>query len=144
MYCKIDLEGNDNLCLSDMTPESKPQFLSIEVIRGDRQLELLRRLGYRRFKLISQRTWRQPSKALALAKAAFGRFALPSIVFTAIESRLSRRRFDGPWRFRGGTSGPFGDRTHGPWLDADDATELAVLLERQRHPSDWFDIHAAV
>jgi len=143
-YCKIDLEGNDNLCLEDMTADTKPEFLSIEVIRGNRQLELLGKLGYRRFKLISQRTLRQPSKALALTKAAIGRYAPTSIAFTAVESRLSRRRYDGDWRFPGGTSGPFGERTHGRWLSLKEAGELAHLLERQKYPSDWFDIHATV
>lgn len=143
-YCKIDIEGNDDLCLEDMRPDSKPDFISVEVIDPQRQIGLLGRLGYSRFKLISQRTFRQPGNGLAALKLAVGKLSLASRLFTAVEARLCRVRSDGGWRFPGGSSGPFGAATAGDWLAPRQAVDLACLLERRRDCSDWFDIHAAL
>lgn len=142
-YCKIDIEGNDDLCLVDMAPKTAPKFVSVEVIDPARQLRLLGSLGYDRFKLISQRTLRQPSMALARLKAILARIGPASRLFTTAEARLGRRRFDGEWRFRGGSSGPFGENTSGTWLTADQALDLSRTLERRKELWDWFDIHAA-
>jgi len=142
-YCKIDIEGNDNLCLRDLSPSTRPDYLSVEVIRADEQIRLLEALGYRRFKLISQRTLRQPSEALARLKVAVSSGTAASWLFTTIEARTSRRRFEGAWRFRGGSSGPFGEDAHGHWLTAQEAGELAAILARRRDVWDWFDLHAA-
>jgi FkbM family methyltransferase len=67
-FLKIDIEGNDLLCLNDLSPSSLPRFISIEsecstsdrvgtVEDGLRVLSTLRDLGYRKFKLIDQRTF---------------------------------------------------------------------------------------
>ncbi|HET9458629.1 MAG TPA: FkbM family methyltransferase [Sphingomicrobium sp.] len=141
-YCKIDIEGNDNLCLKDMSSSTRPDYVSVEVICAGEQVRLLQALGYTRFKLISQRTLRQPGKALAKLKASASILPPFSCVMTAIEARLTRRRFDGNWRFPGGSSGPFGENTHGRWLNAGEATELSEILARRREAWDWFDLHA--
>lgn len=140
-YCKIDIEGNDNFCLEDMTREAKPRFVSVEAIRGDEQLRLLHQLGYSRFKIISQRTLRQPAKWLSRLKAPLPR---PARWFlTTAEARLARRRSDGAWRFPRGSSGPFGEDTAGKWLTFEQALELEKALPAD-DLSDWFDIHAAI
>jgi FkbM family methyltransferase len=55
-YCKIDIEGNDRLCLEDLNPSDIPMFISIEMAHSDgaEDLELLYVLGYRKYKIISQ------------------------------------------------------------------------------------------
>ena len=55
-YCKIDIEGNDHLCLEGIDAADKPQYVSVEMslAKGDRDLSLLHALGYRKFKIISQ------------------------------------------------------------------------------------------
>lgn len=68
-YCKIDIEGNDELCLDDIGGHTRPKYLSIEVIDGHPQIERLAELGYSRFKLVSQRTLRQPAFIAARAKS---------------------------------------------------------------------------
>jgi len=141
-YCKIDIEGNDNLCLKDMSPSTRPDYLSVEVICAEEQIGLLEALGYTRFKLISQRTLRQPGKAMARLKVGASFLPIVSLVTTALEARLTRRRFDGNWRFPGGSSGPFGEDTHGRWLGAREVTDLAAILARRREAWDWFDLHA--
>lgn len=142
-YCKIDIEGNDDLCLKDMSRSTRPDYLSVEVICAAEQVGLLETLGYTRFKLISQRTLRQPGKALARLKV--GTSILPpfSCLTTALEARLTRRRFDGNWRFQGGSSGTFAEDTHGRWLSALEVIDLAAILARRRDAWDWFDLHAS-
>lgn len=140
-YCKIDIEGNEKLCLEDLTAETRPTFISTEVIDGDRQIETLRRLGYTRFKLISQRTLRQPSMAIAWLKAHVPRW--PERLIVTAEAKLMRHRFDGAWRFPGGSSGPFGEATPGAWLAADQALRLHNMLDRNGQDYEWFDLHAA-
>ena len=49
-FCKIDIEGSDSRCLADLTPETRPPFVSAELLPGDRHIERLRDLGYSRFK----------------------------------------------------------------------------------------------
>jgi hypothetical protein len=139
-YCKIDIEGNDNLCLKDIIGRTKPKFLSIEIIRGDPQLQLLEDVGYTKFKLISQRTLRQPAEALAALKARMPTWARTQ--FIRIETHLSRKRADREWRFPNGSSGPFADETPGNWLTIEEALALNAMLDEAYDFSEWFDIHA--
>jgi FkbM family methyltransferase len=62
-YCKIDMEGHDRLCLTSLTPKLTPEYISIEMAHkdGDVDISLLHDLGYRKFKIISQITWAQPT-----------------------------------------------------------------------------------
>jgi FkbM family methyltransferase len=140
VYCKIDIEGNDNLCLKDMPRNPKPKFLSIEHIRHDRQIELLKDLGYNRFKIVSQLTLRPPIRALALLKTRLPLWFHKQ--FLRVESRLARHGFDGQWRFPRGSSGPFGENTPGKWLNAEEAVELLRIIDTVEDAVDWHDIHA--
>ena len=54
-YCKIDIEGNDHLVVSAMTPESRPAFISAEVSER-RVARPVCGLGYDRFKLVHQQS----------------------------------------------------------------------------------------
>src|ERR1700676_1365554 len=74
-YCKIDIEGNDRLCLHDMKPGSLPAYLSVEMSHSDgsTDLHLLKHLGYRKFKIISQVSRSQPLTALAELSFRLGR-----------------------------------------------------------------------
>jgi hypothetical protein len=57
-FCKIDIQGNDFLCLEGFTPHEVPKFLSIEANDLNlRLLDMLRVLGYSLFKCISQSTF---------------------------------------------------------------------------------------
>lgn len=148
-FCKIDIEGNDELCLRGFRRDARPEFVSVEVpligtgltrgAGGRRLIELLTCLGYTRFKIISQVTYRQPNKAFAHVKATMP--APVSRWITAAQS-LFRKRWDGDWRFLDGCSGPFGDVVPGGWLNSEDAAELSFSLEKNADLSDWWDIHA--
>lgn len=144
LYCKIDIEGNDDLCLADLAEVSagdRPRFLSVELIDGARQIRLLHRLGYGRFKIVSQRTFRQPGKPLAPFKRRLPAWARR--VLTSAGARLTRHGRDGSWRFARGSSGPFGDATPGPWLSVGEALELNRAIAPGEDLWEWFDIHAA-
>jgi FkbM family methyltransferase len=49
-YLKIDIEGNDSLCVQDLDPRRLPKFISMETTSPD----LLAERGFKRFKAISQ------------------------------------------------------------------------------------------
>ena len=147
-YCKIDIEGNDWLCLAGMTAETAPKYLSIEMshAQGDRDLAMLSALGYSDFKIVSQVTRAQPIQLIT----ALG-YRLPPRA-----SRLSRKlvkrllgvwRSDG-WQFPSNSSGGFGENTPGSWKSSDHTLRTWQLLHdidlkyATHGLGEWFDIHA--
>ena len=138
LYCKIDIEGSEHLCLRDMTGDRRPPYLSVELSDGEAQIRQLAGLGYARFKIISQTSFRQPGRTIASLKRGLGPTAAK--VLAAIELHA------GAARSRGGIgpSGPFGEETHGRWLSAEDAIKLNRLLDPPKKSADWYDIHAAL
>ena len=135
-YCKIDIEGNDHLCLRAISTSTRPRYISVEIEEAEREFADLVALGYRRFKLISQTSFRQPRTSTAFLNAHLGPLA------RRVAAHMQRGR--GPtggasW----GPSGPFGEDTHGQWMSAERALALSRLLAADRSPADWFDIHAA-
>ena len=167
-YLKIDIEGNDHLCIEALREDDLPRYLSVE--QGPRILELLPRLaeiGYTGFKCIGQShllplqlppttaaVWYGRAVGLrprrSAANAAFrlvgGNRAL------ALLLRRMRRR-DG-WSFPPGSSGPFGEATPGRWLDLEELRTTLDHFHRLRQAghssifwngeeySFWADVHA--
>jgi FkbM family methyltransferase len=141
-YCKIDIEGCDGLCLRDLTATTRPAFISAELLPGDRHIETLSGLGYARFKILSQRTFRPPNRIITAWQAR-----LPSRVsrkLTNMLPALTRYGGDGTWQFSEYSSGPFGSGTCGRWLTAGEALGLQRLVERNPDGADWYDVHAAL
>jgi FkbM family methyltransferase len=61
-YMKIDIEGNDRICIAGLTNAAAPPYISVEMdhARGDEDIQRLAELGYRGFKLICQNnSWHQ-------------------------------------------------------------------------------------
>jgi FkbM family methyltransferase len=147
-YCKIDIEGNDHLCLEGIDPADKPKYISVEMslAKGDRDLSLLKALGYRKFKIISQVTFGPARAALQVALSY-----VPGRVRRTIK-RVERSRFgrwrDGEWSFSHGSSGTFGDNLPGQWLDYDRAVALwrsingIYVRQKSNGLGEWYDIHA--
>jgi FkbM family methyltransferase len=139
-YCKVDIEGNDDLCLADLGEATRPCYISVELGGDERQIGRLAELGYSGFKIISQRTLRQPSPAMVALKAKMP----PRLrrLVAAGEAGLLRHR-PGQWRHLPGSSGPFGEEAHGPWQTADQALGTWQQIRRASPGlSDWFDVHA--
>lgn len=145
-YLKIDIEGNDRLCLKDLTPETAPEHISVEANELG-LLDLLEALGYDRVKCISQFYFLPIELPPAPAQLAFEE-----------KSRAGRsldecRTFDG-WQFRTGSSGVFGPDLPGRWQTFAEMRETFTHfreLKRSGVPtpfwndrpySFWADFHA--
>ena len=145
-FCKIDIQGNDFLCL-----------------RGFRHA-----VGYSQFKCISQYTFlpiqlppvpeqTKVERASALLQSRRFRHR----VFREcggrkwLQDHLERTRNQNGWIFPPQSSGPFGDRTLGRWLNYDemkrtyreflhrrDAGETSIFWTDQTLQSFWADFHA--
>jgi len=146
LYCKIDIEGNDHLCLAKMRKGHTPPFLSLELSRlsSGNSFVTLCELGYKRFKVIDQ------ARFCTVAPRVYRLLDAPSVIGAVARraNRLGRSRMshDG-WRFPMGSSGAIGPATPGRWLDIDSARRICDLVEeRKRNTSllEWFDLHAAL
>ena len=114
-YIKVDIEGADAVAVRALEhlPES-PQYVSFEsdLLAPEETLELLDllvRLGYRRFKMVNQalnETISPPDPPLE------GRF---------VEARFS-----------GQMSGLFGEESPGSWIDADTVRDQYLAISRQQ------------
>jgi FkbM family methyltransferase len=135
LYMKIDIEGNDVLCLEGLTAETAPPYLSVEAHRLE-YLVLLYNLGYRQFKCIDQtdHNWTGRPTGVRLVDAA--RRRVGARLRTAVGSEDSYSR---------GSSGPFGEESRGKWKDLE---TVAYEWLRMRHgkrplnPHGWYDFHA--
>lgn len=168
-YLKIDIEGNDHLCIRDLAGGPLPRFVSMETeCTGDSEvlsetqsiasLNLLHDTGYRRFKLIRQdHIAAEPYSDFArfvqrlIYAAAYGRLQAPGLSQIARQF-TTEQRLNRIYRYpdAGGIK-PWGDQMPGPWLSFDQAKAL-YLKARERHfrrtdaPkfSFWYDWHATV
>lgn len=170
-FLKIDIEGNDILCLDDLNPSSLPRYISVEsecpiddtpigVDDGVRVLHKLRDLGYQWFKLIDQYTFCSISvppslnylvdaasrKWLTRAPLRYirGTYRLSQYLMTKPKLERSLR-----WKFPPGSSGALGEDTVGRWISCE-AAERAYRRHRESyfqnpgvaHHSFWCDWHA--
>jgi FkbM family methyltransferase len=166
-YLKVDIEGNDFLCLRDLTGKPLPQFISVEAecVGDDNDIEvngplanlsLLYELGYTRFKLIGQSDLRVAphSNLQALIQrfvksAAYGRIRFP--VFSELARLLTGHAYlqrKHGFRFAFGSSGAWGDGTPGRWLSLEQSEALYIKV-RNRYSKVtgadfWYDWHATV
>ena len=171
-FLKIDIEGNDRLCLDALSPSSLPAYLSVESEcpldeksaspeEGLLTLQKLYAVGYRKFKLINQYTFCSlswppslhhgvevlASRALNLLPTK----SRPSLDFIT-RHLVTRRRLERRFRheFPLGSSGPWGEDTPGKWISYAEA-ERAYRRYRNRYflrvqeanfYSFWCDWHA--
>jgi FkbM family methyltransferase len=130
-YLKIDIEGTDLAAASSVEElEDRPQFISIETEinrfgRALGEIELLRSLGYCKFKPVQQQT--------------------------IMGTRLMSRTRDGTsfeHVFERGASGPFGDDLTGEWLDyATVRRAYRAIFTRYRavgHLSPFYKLYVAL
>lgn len=161
-YLKIDIEGNDIICLTSLTNEvEKPAYVSAEVNGIDLILKL-HELGYTRFKLIDQFSFLplelpvMPEYAFFMRHKKFRGSANPSVrvirklfgktVDAYFESRY-RPVFSYPHSF--GSSGPFGDNLPGKWQHFEEVLKIYLHYKSEHEGSIrdngynfWVDIHA--
>jgi hypothetical protein len=155
-YLKIDIEGYDRICLDSLQAGHCPQYLSCELTHGDGLIGQLHGLGYRRFKLVNQSTYTDATPVFddqigfrALRKLCTCVPAVKRLLPDGVRSDFDTFTPERGYRFPQGSSGPFGEETHGPWRNKDEIVRrydrirsrflrAAVPLEQC-----WYDVHAS-
>jgi FkbM family methyltransferase len=166
-YLKIDIEGNDRVCVEALQGGTLPRYISVESecvgdsavlsdVEATAMLELLRNVGYQRFKLVNQiKGWTsvRPNAAAhfgmrLLNSAANGRFRVRGFAEFAGRFADSGRIASLGFSFSRGSSGPWGGDVPGGWMPFDKARSTYL---RERHAffamdrplySFWYDWHA--
>ncbi len=166
-YLKIDIEGNDRLCVDALSSCKIPKYISVEAecvgdsaVLSDEtsvtMLELLREVGYRKFKLVKQVGWIPIGTNGAanlyrrlVQSVARGRLRVGGL--SRIAERLTvqgRIAASSGFVLSSGSSGPWGDDIAGGWMTHEKAKSLYL---RTRHSyfskeralySFWYDWHA--
>lgn len=161
-YMKIDIEGNDILCLTALLNcEEKPKYISVEMNEIDEILKL-KELGYKKFKIIHQpsllpleipelreynlykkhNTFKQSMNIFVrVARKLFGK--------TINKSFENKYRYLFEYNHPYGSSGPFAEKLPGKWLDFESVVKTYEYYktEHERSGNDtgynyWIDIHA--
>lgn len=138
-YLKVDIEGADRLCVLALTAALRPPYLSFEM--GDDADELIAHaasVGYRRFKVVNQLSFRELANQEALVDRLAHRL-MRELGYA--EPRLVRRA--GRFFVVGHSSGPVPWEGDGRWWSA---AEVRARLEAARASGalrGWYDIHAA-
>jgi FkbM family methyltransferase len=147
-FVKIDIEGYDIHCLTSLTPETAPPYISVELAHqdGDKLIEQLTRLGYQEFKIVNQRTM-SPALPIELRLE----YALPrkaENLLRRVHTKLRGRWRDGDWKFAFGSSGAFGEKAPGGWVGGGRAHQVWRFIKdvdghyNSKSLGNWFDIHA--
>ncbi len=166
LYLKIDIEGNEQICLVDLARFEPPQYISLECHHfGDQGeqgfllLDKLHDLGYLRFKLINQYTFCAMSRPShfsltldSIARRLVGQPPLNRITGSywlarhfIVRTKL-QHRFG--WQFPMGSSGVWGEDTDGEWVTHEKAKRLYSHYHQlyRNSPTNlfWCDWHAAL
>jgi FkbM family methyltransferase len=154
---KIDIEGNDHLCIDALEAGSLPKYVSFEGGPNGFEFQRLRDLGYSHFKGISQFAFlplelpptpqrRDCERAQRIRERA-QRLRRSRNLAVRIFRRLGGRRYleelaqQRPrgfrtcrgWNFPEGSSGPFGEGLPGRWQTADELLDTYSKLKAMRH-----------
>ncbi len=145
-YLKIDIEGNDYLCIDALESYDLPRYVSTEIL-GDNNLERLKvlarlyELGYTKFKCISQfdfiamenplakevkeyQRFRQIVRNNNLVLRGFMKLGVRKIINNKINELEAEFRTRGGYTFPEGSSGPFGEDTPGKWMNIHEIKEV--------------------
>jgi FkbM family methyltransferase len=139
-YLKVDIEGADRLCVLSLTREARPRFLSFEV--GSDFEELLAHahgIGYSRFKLINQSSFRELSRTAMLSDRLVRR-----LVRALGYAEPGRIRRDGRFFVSARSSGPAPWRSDGAWYSRDEALARWQRARQAQRLTAWYDLHATV
>jgi FkbM family methyltransferase len=165
-YLKVDIEGNDLLCLQDLKAGDLPKYISVEA--GDiRLLTVLRDLGYTSFKCISQFNFLPleiPPSREQRYQEQVQRLLCSEHIGLRVLRRLGLRRWlirqvnrsrrSGSWVFPLGSSGTFGEDLPGRWQSFEEMWStyrhfwqlqekgVTSLFWYEKEYSFWSDFHA--
>lgn len=137
-YLKVDIEGADRLCVLKLTAETRPQYLSFEI--GPDVEELIdhaARIGYTRFKIINQISFRELANESSLRDRLKHRLA-ERMGFA--DPRLIKRA--GRFFVSGRSSGPAPWESDGRWYSAEETRSRWRRARELAPATAWYDIHA--
>lgn len=154
-YCKVDIEGTDEKCLLSLTGiQELPAFLSCESeCVGENQtltdpealstLNILKDLGYSKFKLVDQLTLIPLAPNKHFYKEEM--YIQPKIgLLQKIKNKIIKKKQEDyhnylsgkfSFKFKYGSSGPFGDDIEGEWVSYLIAKEMLLF-----HRNDYFGL----
>jgi FkbM family methyltransferase len=135
-YLKVDIEGADRFCVLSLTSENRPAYLSFEI--GDDVDELLSHtatLGYKKFKIINQKSFRE----FANIECLYDRIARKLIRHLGYAHPMMIKRA-GRLFVSGHSSGPVPWHSDGQWRSYD---ETRSIINNVKLPG-WNDIHASL
>ena len=135
-FLKVDIEGADRFCVLSLQPDTMPAYLSFEI--GNDIIELLhhtRAIGYKKYKVINQNTFREIANLNCLYDWVAQRVMWRLGFADPRELKRAGRFF-----VAGHSSGPVPWRSDGVWRSFDGV--MAVLNKEKL--SGWNDILAAV
>jgi FkbM family methyltransferase len=165
-YLKVDIEGNDFLCLQDLQGRELPKYISIET-SGISLLTTLHNLGYTSFKWISQinflpleifpsdeQKYQEKLQRLLYSKRLPLRILRKLGLKRWLNSQINRNRYFNDWFFSYGSSGAFGEDLLGGWQSFDEIRNTYEHFQKLRKAgqpslfwtnkgySFWTDFHA--
>lgn len=139
-YMKVDIEGADRFCILQLTRTTRPRYVSFEIGPDvDELLEHVRSLGYTRFKIINQVSFRELDDEANLRDRIVRRAG----EFLGIgDPRLVRRA--GRFFAAGRCSGPVPWKTGGRWYGGEETVTRWQRVRVRGTHSAHYDIHATL
>jgi len=177
-YLKIDIEGNDHLCIDALKVGNLPKYISTEAW-GNNTLERLdvldklHKLGYTKFKCISQfhfialekimtknvqkyQKLKQVTTSKNLLIRLFRKIIGIEKFYRKINELETKFRTVEGYVFPEGSSGPFGEDTPGKWMNINEIKDVykyyldlfnkdveSIFWRKGFHYSFWTDFHAS-
>ncbi len=140
VYLKVDIEGADRLCILPLTSDHRPDFLSFEVGEDvDELIEHALTIGYRRFKVINQNSFRELANQWCLQDRLARRLVR---VLGFNEPRYVRR--GGRFFLMGHSSGPVPWQSDGEWWSGEATRSRLRDAKASGTLSGWYDIHVTL
>lgn len=155
-YCKIDIEGNDIVALESLKGAKElPSFISVETECLDdnaepfsttfETLDILKGLGYKRFKLVDQSTLKVLDGSPFYLKPMCVEKMIDNILYAKELLHQEKTLFSHVYPC---TSGPFGNDLRGEWSDYESAKQLIAFYSQEQRKTGtpvwyfWCDWHA--
>ena len=140
-YLKVDIEGADRHCVLTLDAAIRPSYVSFEM--GDDWEELLDhlvRIGYTRFKLISQVSFRELANVEAVGDRIAARLRQLARLSPPRAIRRARRLFKPEH-----SSGPMPEQSDGRWSGAAEIRRRWLAYQATgSNAGGWFDLHAGL
>lgn len=149
-YLKIDIEGNDDLCLTGLDKMNLPEYISLEA-SSIAQLEQLKNLGYNAFKIVNQSN----HCPIEMPEIYYEERNIPaSNLIRLLLNKVINRITSGVQESRTAksphaSSGTFGDLLPGRWYSYEDAVFLYLFTLKAYYQDiysktygSWNDFHA--